>query len=205
MNSDTGLRERKKLQTKHALTESAYKLFQKRGYDKTSIDDIARAANFAPRTFFLHFSSKEDLLFPDEPMLVQSLQKALAERETGITALQTLRLWAKAIVYQKEPGNSPRNTLRRNIIESDKSLQIRQRLNLSVIEEILAAAIASDLQVSAQQAEPKIAASAAVAVFGMLDGLNNHDTRSAAAQAAIDTAIDFLESGLVGMKSNRKV
>jgi AcrR family transcriptional regulator len=89
MTTDIGLRQRKRDQTKQALKEAAYRLFQDRGYDKASIEDIAREANYAPRTFFLHFAAKEDLLFPDESMMVHSLQTALYERAEGVTALQT--------------------------------------------------------------------------------------------------------------------
>ncbi len=57
-----GLRERKKAQTRDSLVECALDLFERQGYDTTTIEDIAAAANVSPRTFFRYFDSKLDLV-----------------------------------------------------------------------------------------------------------------------------------------------
>src|SRR5919198_4310558 len=57
-----GLRERKKAQTRDALVECALELFERQGYDTTTIEDIAAAANVSPRTFFRYFDSKLDIV-----------------------------------------------------------------------------------------------------------------------------------------------
>ena len=57
-----GLRERKKRQTRDALVECAIDLFEHHGYDATTIEEIAAAANVSPRTFFRYFDSKLDLI-----------------------------------------------------------------------------------------------------------------------------------------------
>jgi AcrR family transcriptional regulator len=59
--SPSGRRERKKAETKQKIVEAASALFWSKGYDATSIQDIAEAADFAPGTLYLHFESKADI------------------------------------------------------------------------------------------------------------------------------------------------
>lgn len=60
-----GLRERKKRQRRRRIEEVALDLFEQRGFGDTTIDDIAEAADIAPRTFFSYFSTKEDVVLAD--------------------------------------------------------------------------------------------------------------------------------------------
>lgn len=60
---ETGLRERKKRATRDAIVAAATELYLADGPARTSVTAIAAAAGVAPRTFFLHFASKEDVLF----------------------------------------------------------------------------------------------------------------------------------------------
>ncbi|MGN9846025.1 helix-turn-helix domain-containing protein [Nonomuraea sp. H19] len=57
-----GLRERKKRRTREALIAAALELFQRQGYDATTVAQIAAAADVSTRTFFLHFPAKEDVV-----------------------------------------------------------------------------------------------------------------------------------------------
>jgi AcrR family transcriptional regulator len=59
------LRERKKARTKLAIQEQALRMFGERGYESTTIDDIAEAAEVAPRTVFRYFATKDELVLWD--------------------------------------------------------------------------------------------------------------------------------------------
>jgi AcrR family transcriptional regulator len=70
-----GLRERKKLKTRAALQTEAMRLFLKKGFAQTTIEEIADAAEVSPSTFFNYFSSKEDLVLQDDldPLIIAAL------------------------------------------------------------------------------------------------------------------------------------
>ncbi|MFI9815974.1 TetR/AcrR family transcriptional regulator [Saccharothrix variisporea] len=74
------LRDRKRARTRQALVDAATELFASKGYDETTIADIAAAAEIGTRTFFAYFASKEELLFPDSDARVQATLDAIATR-----------------------------------------------------------------------------------------------------------------------------
>jgi len=75
------LRERKKLKTRTAIQEHAMRLFSERGYDGTTIEQIAEAAEVSPSTFFRYFPTKEDVVLFDatDPLMFESFAAQPAE------------------------------------------------------------------------------------------------------------------------------
>ncbi len=57
------------------LAQAAFALFDERGYEQTTVDDITERAGLGRTTFFRHYRSKEDVIFPDP---VRELDDALA-------------------------------------------------------------------------------------------------------------------------------
>src|SRR3954452_23946200 len=91
MNTQPGLRERKKQRTRETIAHAARQLFAERGYHATTLPDIAEAADVSTRTIFAYFPSKEDILFSDFALMKDALAQALDDRPEGEEALETVR------------------------------------------------------------------------------------------------------------------
>lgn len=90
MPENPGRRERHKKATRQALQAAADRLFADRGYDATTVRDIAEAAGVTERTFFRYFAAKEELAIPAALVSLQPFQEAIRTRppaEDTVTAL----------------------------------------------------------------------------------------------------------------------
>ncbi|MBN9606031.1 MAG: TetR family transcriptional regulator [Actinomycetales bacterium] len=77
-----GLRERKRRATRRAILLATLDLIERKGLDAVTIDDIARAADVSPRTFFNYFASKEEAFVGDGPSATdpEAVARFLADR-----------------------------------------------------------------------------------------------------------------------------
>ncbi|GAA2980946.1 TetR family transcriptional regulator [Streptomyces drozdowiczii] len=85
-----GLRERKKLKTRAAIREATHRLVEERGYEATTIEQIAEAAEVSPSTVFRYFASKEDIVLTDEHDPV--MEALLRGRPTDEPPLESVRV-----------------------------------------------------------------------------------------------------------------
>ncbi|MEV5934278.1 TetR family transcriptional regulator [Streptomyces sp. NPDC093250] len=89
--SRPGLRERKKQRTRDALVRAALELIATRGYEGTTVDDIAAAVDVSQRTFFRYFASKEDVAFFVPRLAETHVVDAVRARPPGEAPLDVLR------------------------------------------------------------------------------------------------------------------
>ena len=192
----TGLRERKKQATREALVQAGVELFVERGYDETTLADIAEAAGVSPRTIFAYFPSKEDILFTTIDRMCGSLASALDERPDGVDALSALREFILATAPQK----SELDCRLAQSITADATLASHRRARIGQMQEVLATAIAADLGAGDDDRRPQIAAASLTAAFELLE-LDTHPgewappTRDEIA-TAIDPVLSFVRAGL---------
>jgi AcrR family transcriptional regulator len=82
---EEGLRARKRRETMGRITEAGIRLFLDRGYETTTLDDIAAAAAISRRTFFHYFKSKDDILISLQSgmgaMIADAVRKAPADKQ----------------------------------------------------------------------------------------------------------------------------
>lgn len=133
-----GLRERKKIRTRSTLIEAAAELCLKRGYDNTTVDQIAAAADVSPRTFCRYFPTKESVVAAMTGDMDLYLAAALERQPTDIDEYEAL-LRAHLEVFKPELGyQTPgfkRMAVLIQIINNAESLRSSAFLHQRAVEE----------------------------------------------------------------------
>jgi AcrR family transcriptional regulator len=207
----SGLRERKKQQTREAIHHAAMKLFAERGFEATTIADIAAAADIAPRTFFSYFATKEEAVFSKFESLYADFDRMLRERPEGMSALEALRQWISVSVAAKEyAGDFEYAKLELRLRRESPAVAACELQHTRQFERRLAEAVGEDFGEPANALRPRLVAAAAVAALqassAAADEIVDTDPEAARALLAdpaafIDDAMRFLEAGLAALRS----
>ncbi len=86
-----GLRERRKQETRQAISDIATEMFAGRGFDEVTISQIAEAADVAKMTVTNYFPRKEDLVFDRAEEVIRHLADVIAARAPGESMLAAIR------------------------------------------------------------------------------------------------------------------
>jgi AcrR family transcriptional regulator len=196
-----GLRERKKQRTREQIIEAAMGLFSERGYQATTIADIAAAADVAPRTFFSYFPSKEAVVFHNVDRDLDGLAATLRDRLPGETAFDALRRWIDAM-FEEWTAEEQETILRKRLCGEHEGLANFEGGVMARINELLLEAIANDLGESQDALRPRLVAAAAMAALTSLEGKDDEQSKpgmpvdKAEALAVLDDAMLFLRGGI---------
>ncbi|MFF0291635.1 TetR family transcriptional regulator [Streptomyces sp. NPDC005262] len=87
----SGLRDLARSSVRDHLADQARRLFDERGFDATTVDDIAAAVGMSSRTFFRYFATKEDVVVEDPAPFGMVVRDAAAGRPDGESVWTTLR------------------------------------------------------------------------------------------------------------------
>ena len=90
------------------LAEAAFALFAERGYEQTSIDDITERAGLGRTTFFRHYRSKEDVIFPDHDLLLAQIGERLRTSSDGTALLAVSDAVRLVLKHYVEEGDLAR-------------------------------------------------------------------------------------------------
>jgi AcrR family transcriptional regulator len=88
---EPGLREKKNVEVKRALYSAAMALFRRKGFEKTSVDAIAKRAGFSRATFFNHFGTKPGVLRYYGQRLQERIERQLVEAAPDRSPLERIR------------------------------------------------------------------------------------------------------------------
>ena len=124
MSSDRPLplRERKKLRTHRALADAALRMFGEQGFDKTTLEELADAAEVSKSTFFRFFPAKEAVAIEAEAELWQAYLSALADRQLSGPVLGELHQTLAAALAGLDPGWDQRFLATRRLMAAEPAL-----------------------------------------------------------------------------------
>jgi AcrR family transcriptional regulator len=140
--SVTGLRERKKNQTRQHIADTAVTLFVARGFDAVTVDEVAQAAEVSKKTVFNYFATKEDLVFSHLDERQAALVALVRDRPTGVSLVQAFRDETLQMLDHLGEHGSRRDVLL-GLVRTSTSLQRRAHL----MQAQFAQAIADELAV----------------------------------------------------------
>src|SRR3954453_22704099 len=206
----SGLRERKKEQTRRLIAETARRLFAERGFDAVTVGEVARAADVSEKTVFNYFATKEDLFYAGMEAFEDRLLGAVRDRGPGETVLAAFRrfLLQPQGVFALEAGAEADAQLRTvtRVITQSPALLARERHVLARYTDALAELLAAETGVGADDLEPRAAAHALIGVHRSLIEYVRHRVSAGAGAAEIGPELQeqagrtlaLLEGGLGG-------
>ncbi|MBA8822982.1 AcrR family transcriptional regulator [Saccharopolyspora lacisalsi] len=192
--SGTGLRERKKQATRHALQRAALRLATAHGVEQVTVEAISEDAGVSTRTFFNYFGSKEEALVGDGTGLQRRVRAALeaAPDQPLLPILRrALHEAAADVVDMREDM-----LLRKQLLSDNPALLPQHMANFAAGERAIAEAVAEHLGADSEhELRPKLVA----ATFTMVARVvfqHWHGSSDSELAALIDEAFDRLEGGL---------
>ena len=159
-----GLRERKKRQTRAAISETATELFARQGFEQTTIADVAREAGVAKMTVTNYFALKEDLVFDLRAEIVDRLAAAVRTRAPDRSVLDAIRAAFDRGLDDRDPTFGFLGPRFAEMVRSSSALIASERSMLNEQEQVLAAELAR----CPGDVEMELAAAALASVFRVL-------------------------------------
>ncbi|MEV0845536.1 TetR family transcriptional regulator [Streptomyces sp. NPDC049954] len=136
-----GLRERKKIKTRQAIRTATYRLIAAQGYEGTTVEQIAEAAEVSPSTVFRYFPTKEDIVLTEEydPLL----EDALTNRPADESLVESLRQVMHHVLRDQYENHADEVRVRSRLLNEVPALRARMLESFSLTTAMLCRVIAA--------------------------------------------------------------
>lgn len=204
-----GLRERKKARKRDAIVSAGLRLFAERGYDTTTVADIAAAAEVAPSTVFTYFATKDDILFHRYQELYASFDASFAEPRPGESVVRRLHDWLRHTLRDLAARYADEMCLSRRLMDEDDRLLAQDRFRMRYFEERIATLVAAELGEPADAFAPRLIAGAAMGAAQVVIAEVHRAVAAGRRRSAVDpeplTACmqTFVEAGVAAVDAAR--
>jgi AcrR family transcriptional regulator len=143
------------------LANAAMELYAERGFDQTTVAEIAERAGLTERTFYRHFEDKREVLFAGAGELEELIVNAVVQAPGGLAPIEAAAAGLQAAAGAIEQGGElPRQ--RQAVIAASSELQERELIKLASLGAALAGALR---QRGVDEPAASLAAEASIAVF----------------------------------------
>ncbi len=199
MAIESGLRERKKNKTRLDIVRAATQLFVTRGFDKTTMDDIADAAEVSRSTLFRYFGNKEAMVFPHQDERLGVFIKLVSEPLANESPFATVR---RGLLHLAEMFYAAREELsvQQKIVVSSPYLQARELAFYDEWERAIRIAVVDPYDGSAEQTNrAKVASST---IFATVRTALTEWLQDGCRENLVEKAkqvFDIVEEGLIGL------
>ena len=162
----SGLRERKKERTRRALEEASHRLFRERGFEQTTVDDIAAVVGVSARTFFRYFDSKEAVLFGDWRAWLGELSAFLLARPADEPLIASARALALALAERMEADRDRHRFVKAIVASSARAGDYERTVLLPEYQRAFVDALATRMDLDpAVDLRPELAAAIGLAAM----------------------------------------
>lgn len=157
-----GLRERKRSQTRTRIQDEAMRLFLERGFEATTLDDIAEAADVSRRSLFHYFGSKEEIVFSTKADFPALVADAIRRRPVDEALLDMVE---NAVLELAETHLSERARNLARLIQDTPALSAGDQAKYEKVERVLASALAQKKGRPETDIECRVTATAAIGIL----------------------------------------
>jgi AcrR family transcriptional regulator len=188
------LRERKKLRTRRALADAALRLFTEKGFDATTLGDVAEEAEVSKSTFFRFFPAKEAAAIEAETELWTAYLAALADRELSGRVLSELHQTLAAAVAGLDPGWDERFVATRRLIAAESPLLRYVEHYRAGISGQVVACLADKLRLDPEDLRLRVLAELATTAFSLAGRQWVHDGGRGGRKALLERHQDAVKA-----------